>query len=108
MSMKIKKNKVGNFEILKVIGDATMDEIYKLSKAIDHVRTKGARHIAVDVSQTTSLDSSALGVLILGKKMLKKENREICILHPTEYIRELLFSANLDAVFRIVESEDQL
>ncbi len=108
MSLHIKRKINRDFAIIKLSGEATSEEVSKLSKAIEESRVKGFRKIAVDVAETVFLDSSALGVLILNYKMLSKENGDLCLLSPTLYIRDLLRNSNLDTVFRLVDSEEDL
>ena len=83
MSLRIKRREKNNCEIIKLVGEASNEEIYKLSKAIEEARTKGRKKIAVDMSEATFLDSSALGVLILNLKIIRKEQGSLCLLYPT-------------------------
>ena len=108
MSLKIKKRSKDATVILKLMGDATSEDICKLSKALEEVREKGTLQIAIDVSEASFLDSSALGVLILNFKILARNKGAISILHPTSYMRQLLTNSNLDTVFPLVEREDDL
>lgn len=108
MSLKIKKRVKNATVVLKLMGDATSEDICRLSKALEEIREKGALHIAVDVSETSFLDSSALGVLILNYKILVREKGGISILYPTPYMRQLLTNSNLDTVFPLIEREEDL
>ncbi len=108
MSLKIKKRSKDATVILKLMGDATSEDICKLSKALEEIREKGTLQIAIDVAEASFLDSSALGVLILNFKILARNKGTISILHPTSYMRQLLTNSNLDTVFPLVEREDDL
>ena len=108
MSLRIKKRTKDTTVILKLMGDATSEDICKLSKALEEVREKGTLRIAIDVSEASFLDSSALGVLILNYKILARNDGVISILHPTPYMRQLLTNSNLDTVLPLVEREEDL
>ncbi len=108
MSLKIKKKEIKDYCMIEVIGNVTNEDVYKLSKSIDKVISKGPTNVAIDVSKTTFLDSSALGVLILSRKRLRDVDKKFCIVNPTPYIRDLLFSTNLDSIFDVVEKKEDL
>jgi anti-anti-sigma factor len=107
MSLKIRKKISEKYCILQVIGEASSEEVGKLSRAINEAREKNS-HLALDLAETTHLDSSALGILILNLKQLRKLQGELCLLAPSPTILEILGSSNLDQIFRIVDKKENL
>jgi len=108
MSFKIKKGTKNNFEIIKLVGDASRESVYKFSKALEGVREKGKMNIAIDFSETTFIDSSTLGVLIFNRKMVLEQGGDLCLMNLQGYLNEILQNANLDRIFRIVDNEEDL
>lgn len=108
MSLKVKKKVRGNLGLIRIVGEATSDEVFRISKAIEDLHNKGVQTLALDVSETRILDSSALGMLILTMKTMKSQGRRFCLLRPAEYVKEILKNSNLDSVFEIVTNEDAL
>ena len=61
----------------------------------------GARHVVVDLSLTTFVDSTALGVLLRGEEHLKPANGRLSVLCPDEKILRVFEVTGLDQVFEI-------
>ena len=108
MSMKIKKSTKNGYTVFKLVGDASSEETYKLSKVFEETRAKGVERMAIDLSETSFIDSSTLGVLIFNWKVCKQQKGELCLVSVNAYMQDLLKNSKLDTVFRIVENEDQL
>jgi anti-anti-sigma factor len=59
--------------------------------------------IVVDLSDTTAIDSHALGVLVYWWKRLKEEGREFTFVRPHQAIERKLQLTGLDQVFRVID-----
>lgn len=106
--MKIKKFSAKNYEVIKLIGEASSDEAFHLSKAFESLRNKNVIHIAVDTEETSFIDSTILGVLIYNWKILEKSGGNLSILKPSSYVQDILHNSKLSSILRIVESENEL
>jgi anti-sigma B factor antagonist len=62
---------------------------------------EGARHVIVDLSSVTFVDSTALGVLVGGAKRLGPHQGSLLIVCGLEEIRRVLEIAGLAGVFAI-------
>ena len=55
----------------------------------------------VDLSKTTYLDSSALGMLLVLKEFSDENKRAISISNPTKTVKEILELSNFSKLFKI-------
>jgi anti-sigma B factor antagonist len=61
----------------------------------------GARHVVVDLSLTTFVDSTALGVLLRGVERLKATDGRLSVVCPDENILRVFQITGLHEVFEI-------
>jgi anti-sigma B factor antagonist len=64
-----------------------------------------SRNVAVDLSQTTFIDSSGLGALVALQKAAAKRQGSLSILNPQPSIQQILQLTRLDSFFQIVNHE---
>jgi anti-sigma B factor antagonist len=67
-----------------------------------------SRNVAVDLSQTTFIDSSGLGALVALHKAAAKRAGNFCLLNPQPSIQQILELTRLDSFFQIVNHRDDL
>ena len=65
------------------------------------VISSGARHVVVDLSLTTFVDSTALGVLLRGVERLKAADGRLSVVCPDENILRVFQVTGLHRVFEI-------
>jgi anti-sigma B factor antagonist len=65
---------------------------------------QGARHVVVDLSNTTFIDSTTLGVLVGGIKRLRPEGGQLSIVCSDRNITKIFEITGLNRVFPIHES----
>jgi anti-sigma B factor antagonist len=66
----------------------------------------GVRTVVVDLSETTFIDSSSLGVLIAAHRRLERRGGALTVVCTHDAIVKTFRITGLDGVFRIVESLD--
>ena len=62
-----------------------------------------ARTFTINLSQTTYMDSSALGMILLLKDYAEKNNSKIVIYKPNESIQKILEIAQFNRLMDIIE-----
>ena len=67
----------------------------------------GTAHVVVDLTQTTFIDSSSLGVLIGAHKRLKLRDGGLTVVADSPTIASTFKVTGLDRVFRLVTSRDE-
>ncbi len=60
------------------------------------------KHIEIDLSQTTFVDSSGLGALVALHKTACARQGRLRLLHPQPPVRQILELTRLDRVFEVV------
>jgi anti-sigma B factor antagonist len=66
----------------------------------------GSRHVIVDLTATTFIDSSSLGVLIGAHRRLRRNDGSLVIVCNSDAIAKTFRITGLDSVFTIVGSLD--
>jgi anti-sigma B factor antagonist len=108
MSFKLKIRKTDHAVILVLSGDITGNSVGKISAKLESVQKMSEETIAIDLSETTFIDSHGLGVFVFFYRRLSEENRRLVFLKPSEFILDLFSGSNLVKIFTIVNSEDDL
>jgi anti-sigma B factor antagonist len=89
-----------------VAGEADLSTAPELRQALLGAIDGGARFVLVDLSQTTFIDSTTLGVLMGGVKRLAPRGGEMAIVCPDANIRKIFEITLLDRVFAIFDEVD--
>jgi anti-sigma B factor antagonist len=63
--------------------------------------SQGARHVVVDFSDTTFIDSTTLGVLVGGVKRLRSNDGQLALVCSDRNITKIFEITGLDRVFTI-------
>jgi anti-sigma B factor antagonist len=108
MSFKLKVKKTDTAVILVISGDVTGNSVGKISAKLENIQKIFAGTIAIDLSETTFIDSHGLGVFVFFYRRFTEEQRELVFLKPSEFILDLFSGSNLDKIFTIVNSENEL
>jgi anti-sigma B factor antagonist len=72
-----------------------------LAETLEKVEKEKNGAIVVDVTNLTSLDSNALGLLVGTLRRLRGAGRELMLVNPNERVTLLLAMTQLDSVFPI-------
>lgn len=62
---------------------------------------------AIDLSQVRYMNSSGIGVLITILTKFRNKGGEVVLVKPSEQIKKLLIITKLNAIFSIIESEQE-
>jgi anti-sigma B factor antagonist len=103
--MNLNVEKKENMEILKVEGEIDVDTSLELKQKLKELTSK---EVVVDLSLVNYLDSSALGVLIGMYKNLREEEGDLYLIVNSSYLKKIFNITNLNKVFNIFSSYDEL
>ena len=73
----------------------------------DQLQDDSVTHLVVDLSRTTFLDSSALGVLIGAFKRMREREGRLDVVQPPDNLRRIFEITALDSVLHLHESREQ-
>lgn len=108
MSLKLKIRKAGSTPVLTISGDITGSNVGKISSKLEGIQRVFSGKIAIDLSQTTFIDSHGLGVFVFFFRRFSEEKRQLVFLKPSDFIRDLFTGSNLNKIFTIVDNEESL
>jgi anti-sigma B factor antagonist len=83
------------------VGEADPYSAPELKRELVEAVDRGARHIVVDLTETTFIDSTTLGVLIGGLKRLKPRGGDLSLVCADPNIRKIFEITLLDRIFTI-------
>ena len=79
----------------------------QLVELVNDALTKGSRNCLIDISEVRYINSSGIGVLITILTKIRNKGGDLYLIKPSEHVQKLLLITKLQAIFNIVDSEDQ-
>jgi anti-sigma B factor antagonist len=92
--------------IVAVRGEADLHSSPELSDRLEALIDDGAQRVLVDLSETTFIDSMALGVLLGSTKRLRANDGQLELIVPTPDIRRIFEITMLDRILVIHPSRE--
>ena len=108
MSLKVKIQKKGDALILSAIGDLSGSDVSKVQRKFDEALQSHRGTVALDLSETSFIDSHGLGLLIFEWKQLKSLDRELVIVSPSPFVQEIMNNSNMQKIVRTVASIEEI
>jgi len=93
--------------VVAVRGEIDLFTAPELKSALADAIEEGRSRIVVDLSETTFLDSTALGVLIGAVKRLRSREGRLTIVNTDDNIAKTFEITGLDQIFTIRSSRDE-
>ena len=91
--------------ILAVYGDADLHSAPELRERIRGAIDDGANTLVIDLSATTLIDSTSLGVLLGGMKRLREQDGQIRLVVPRPEVRRVFEITMLDRIFALHDTQ---
>ena len=92
--------------VASVVGEADLYTAPELKSALSGLVENGARSVLVDLSRTTFLDSTTLGVLMGAVRKLRSRGGQIAIACSDPNIRKIFEITLLDRIFAMFDSTE--
>lgn len=86
---------------------ASASESVELKKLLNEQMLLGNKNIVVDLSSSSSLDSTFIGVLVIIHKELITKGGELKIVEPLEPAKELLHLTGVAKIFNTYDTADE-
>ena len=87
--------------VVGVKGEVDLVGAPKLRDLLDGLLAKGERSVVIDLTGTTLLDSTALGVLVHAQRRFRAAGGVITLRGPCDHVRRILEVTGLDRVFAL-------
>jgi anti-sigma B factor antagonist len=97
-----------NTLILRITGDLIgEDNGARLIDAVSDALSHKVPSCIIDISDLRYINSSGIGVLITILTKFRNKGGEVYLMKPSENVRKLLVITKLNAIFHVVETEEQ-
>ncbi len=93
--------------VVAVRGEIDLFTAPELKQVLTGAIEQGRRRVVVDLSETTFLDSTALGVLIGTVKRLRSRDGSLVIVNTDANIAKTFEITGLDQIFTILGTRDE-
>lgn len=90
--------------VVAVTGDIDLFTTPEFKQAVAEAMSRDAEAMIIDLSRSTFMDSSSLGVLIGAHRRLTRRGRALTVVCDNEAIRKVLRVTGLDGVFEVVDA----
>ncbi len=98
----------GKVLILHVSGDLIgEDNGGRLVEAVNEAVSHQLLTCIIDISELRYINSSGIGVLITILTKFRNKGGEVFLMKPSENVKKLLVITKLNAIFNIVQSEEE-
>jgi len=107
MSLSLDCRACGKVYVIKCVGRiVTGDEATTLQAALNRAVME-FRHIVLDVSETTRLDSNGIGLLVRFLSHTRNRGGDLRLAAPQPFLRTLLEVTKLSSIFRVYDSDEE-
>ena len=105
--MELEQRIVGDVAIVKVTGDITLNKggDVLLKDKVQSLLQQGYKHLLVDLSNVTYVDSAGLGELVQAYATSKNRSGTLKLLSVTKRLRDLVVVTKLLTVFETFDDE---
>ncbi len=108
MNFDIKTEQAGDDAyVIALAGEVDLYTAPEFKQQLLDVIGEGAKHVVVDFSSTTFIDSTTLGVLVGGVKRLRPAGGQLSIVCSDRNITKIFEITGLDKVFPIHETREE-
>ena len=93
--------------VISLAGEVDLYTAPEFKQQLLEVIGQGAKHVVVDFSETTFIDSTTLGVLVGGVKRLRTNEGQLSLVCSDRNITKIFEITGLDRVFTIYPTRDE-
>lgn len=108
MSRKVRVRRLGDVTVVELAGAIRGRDTGLVAEKLEGAAKAHPRVVAVDLSGTTFVDSHGLGTLVYYRKLLGGKGTELVLVNPHGPMQDMLDGTNLDRVFRVVDTVEEL
>ena len=108
MNFDIKTESAGDDTyVISLSGEVDLYTAPEFKQQLLDVIGKGARHVVVDFTETTFIDSTTLGVLVGGVKRLRSADGRLALVCSDRNITKIFEITGLNKVFPIYQTRSE-
>jgi anti-sigma B factor antagonist len=107
--MKFEQEIQNNVFTLRLFGDLIGENSgTQLLDAVNNSIQQNVLTCIIDISQLRYINSSGIGVLITILTKFRNKGGEVYLMKPSENVQKLLVITKLNAIFQIVQSQNEV
>ena len=106
-SLSSKRLGSGADYVISLGGEVDLYTAPELKQELHRLVGEGATRLVVDMSATTFIDSTTLGVLLSVVKRVRPEGGAVVLVCPDPNVKRIFEITLLDRVFAIVDTRDE-
>jgi anti-sigma B factor antagonist len=108
MNFDLKTERLSNDAfVISLAGEVDLYTAPEFKQQLLEVISQGARQVVVDLTSTTFIDSTTLGVLVGGVKRLRESDGQLALVCDDRNITKIFEITGLDRVFPIYATRDE-
>ena len=108
MNFDVKTEQLGDSSyVISLAGEVDLYTAPEFKQQLLEVIGQGAKHVVVDFSDTTFIDSTTLGVLVGGVKRLRTNEGQLSLVCSDRNITKIFEITGLDRVFTIYPTRSE-
>lgn len=105
--MHIKKDKTGNFAVLKIKGRIDTVHSGDLEKEVNQLFDSGEKHLIFNCEGMNYISSSGLRVFLVAQKKAKAINGKLHLCNMQPAIQEIFRISGFSNLFKIFTTQDE-
>lgn len=106
--MTFETERKGTTLILRLSGDLIGEDTgANIINTANDAINEGFRTCVIDISGLRYVNSSGIGVLITILTKFRNKGGEVYLMRPSENVQKLLVITKLNAIFQIIQSEEE-
>lgn len=95
---------IGEVGVVAVSGEMDICTASRFRRDIDEAAARTPGHLVLDLSRVDTIDSTALGVMLLAQRRLSEEGRSLLLVVTRPHMTRILAITGLRTTFRTVTS----
>jgi anti-anti-sigma factor len=107
MSLSLDCRACGKVYVIKSIGRIVTGEEATTLQAAMNRAVMEFRHVVLDISEVTRIDSSGMGLLVRFLSHVRSRGGDLRLAAPQPFFRRLLEMTKLSSIFRVYDSDEQ-
>ena len=105
--MNIQERKLNDVTVLDLDGTFALGGHANFKHQIETTITGGSRKLLINLAKVSYMDSSGLGELISGYTQMQRVSGKMKLLNLNKRLNQLLVITKLNAIFQVVQSEEE-
>jgi anti-sigma B factor antagonist len=106
--MEIIRDEICKVAVLHIKGRIDITTSQELKDEVMNIFESGETHLGLEFSEVDYMDTSGLGSLISVLKEARKKGVALTIINPSNFIKGLFQLTQMDKIFQITDSVDNL